>query len=299
MSGNEHLDPAAALASPPTETRSSYTARDLALYALGVGAGADPLDPTELASVYELHGPGFVGLPTYGVVPAVNAVLTLAMEGTLAAGLHFGLERILHGEQYLLLHRPLPTQASLTHRVRVTDVFDKGKNAVVVVEIKTFEDATGAELVHNELSMVVRGAGGWGGERGPAASLPPPERPPDAVVEERIPPGQALLYRLSGDWNPLHVDPEFARAFGFERPILHGLCTFGYVGRAALKAFAGNDGRRFKSIRVRFAQSVYPGETLRTELWQEPGGRVLLRALVKERSVVVIDNAAVELLPAS
>ena len=161
--------------------------------------------------------------------------------------------------------------------------------------MKSYDEA-GDLLAVNELTTVVRGAGGWGGDRGPTGeSNAAPDRPADAVIEEKISDNQALLYRLSGDWNPLHADPAFASAFGFPRPILHGLCTFGYAARHVIKSFAKNkDARYFKSIKARFADSVFPGETLITEMWREGDGRVLVRCKVKERDKVVISNAAVE-----
>src|SRR5262249_6610103 len=158
--------------------------------------------------------------------------------------------------------RPLPHKAELRHKIKIKDIWDKGKGAVVITAITTTDDS-GAELAYNEISTFVRGAGGWGGERGPSTpENVPPERAPDAVVEEKTRDDQALLYRLSGDWNPLHADPAFAKAFGFERPILHGLCSFGFAGRAVMRAFLDGDARKFKSIKVRFADSVFPGETL-------------------------------------
>ena len=293
--GNEFIDVDAALGYQFPETTSSYDERDLSLYALGVGAAQDPLDAKELQYVYELHGEGFRPLPTYGVIPALNTVLAQAAEGKQAPGLNYGLDRVLHGEQYTELLRPLPPKATLRHKGRIKDIFDKGKNALVVTEVTSYDAQSGEPLVRNEITTFVRGAGGWGGDRGPTSDINvPPERAPDAVITEKTHENQALLYRLSGDWNPLHADPEFARNFGFKRPILHGLCTFGYVGRHAIKAFADGDPRLFKSIRVRFADTVLPGETLRTELWKE-GDRVLVRCKVVERDKVVISNAAVEL----
>ncbi len=147
------------------------------------------------------------------------------------------------------------------------------------------------------MTAFVRGAGGWGGDRGPTADVNvPPARQPDTVVEDAIPLNQALLYRLSGDWNPLHADPDMAQAFGFERPILHGLCTFGYAGRRVLERYApqGNPDY-FKSIKVRFADNVYPGDTLITEMWKESEQRIVFQCKVKERGKVVISNAAIEL----
>src|SRR5262249_10576441 len=147
----------------------------------------------------------------------------------------------------------------------------------------------------------VRGAGGWGGDRGPSAEINvPPDRAPDARIEEKTSEAQALLYRLSGDINPLHADPGFAKAFGFDRPILHGLCTFGFAVRHVLKEFSNADPRFFKSVKVRFSESVFPGETIVTEMWKEPaasggGSRIVFRCTVKERDKVVISNAALEL----
>jgi 3-hydroxyacyl-CoA dehydrogenase/3a,7a,12a-trihydroxy-5b-cholest-24-enoyl-CoA hydratase len=294
--GNEFIDVDAALGHEFPPITTAYDERDLSLYALGVGAARDPLNPQELRFVYENHSGGFQPLPSFAVVPAVNAVLKLVAEGKQAPGLNYGLDRVLHGEQYTELLRPLPPRAKLRHQGKIKDIFDKGKNALVVTDIRTFNADTGEELARNEMTIFVRGAGGWGGERGPASDVnTPPERAPDAVVTEKTTENQALLYRLSGDWNPLHADPEFAGAFGFPKPILHGLCTFGHVARHVLKAFRDSDARYFKSIKVRFAESVFPGETLQTEMWKESPSRILFRCKVLERDKVVISNAAVEL----
>lgn len=293
LGGNEFIDLDAA-SKDEIVTSNAYDERDLALYALGVGSAANPLDATELPYVYEL-GDGFQALPTYGVMPALNAYLNLAKDGKSLQGLNYGLDRVLHGEQYTELLRPLPPQAKLTHTFRFKTAFDKAPHAVVVMAVDTV-DETGEKLAYNEISTFVRGAGGWGGDRGPSGDVNvPPAREPDAVIEEKTADNQTLLYRLSGDWNPLHADPAFAKAFGFEKPILHGLCTFGYVGRHVIKAFCGNDGRRFKSIKVRFADSVFPGETLITRMWKESDTRIIVETSVKERNSVVIRNAAVEL----
>ena len=293
--GNEFIDVDQALGYELPELESSYDERDLALYALGVGAGQKPGDPNELHLVYERNGDGFYSLPTYGVVPALNAIFKMASEGQTAPGLNYGLDRILHGEQYLEVTRPLPASAKLRHKARISEILDKGKHAVVVTHLDTYDANTGELLVKNDVSMVVKGAGGWGGDRGPATDQnQAPERAPDAVITEKTSESQALLYRLSGDWNPLHVDPEFATMFGFEKPILHGLCTFGFAGRAAVTAFAKGDPRTFKSIKVRFADSVFPGETLKIEMWKETDLKILLRATVVERNKVVISNGVVE-----
>ncbi|MEO6420346.1 MAG: SCP2 sterol-binding domain-containing protein, partial [Polyangiaceae bacterium] len=212
-----------------------------------------------------------------------------------APGLNYGFERILHGEQYLELSRPLPTHARLKHKPKIKAIYDKGKNAVVVTAMTTTDAVTGEELAYNEFTSVIRGAGGWGGDRGPTVEANvAPDRAPDAVVEEKTHPNQALLYRLSGDINPLHADPSFAVGFGFQKPILHGLCSFGFATRAVINEFAGGDPRFFKSIKVRFAEVVFPGETLVTEMWKD-GEKITFRTKVKERDKVVISNASVEL----
>jgi len=293
--GNEFIDVDAALGYEFPEMKTRYDERDLALYALGVGAAHDPYDAKDLALVYEMHSDGFKALPTFGVVPAVNAIMTLIKDGKQAPGMSYGLDRVLHGEQYTEVKRPLPPKATLTHRARIKDIFDKGKGALIVNETKSY-DENGELLIVNETSIFVRGAGGWGGDRGPSSDVnTPPDRAPDAVATEAIPANQALLYRLSGDWNPLHVDPGFATAFGFDKPILHGLCTFGIAGRHVIKEFSKGDPRFFKSLKVRFVDPVIPGETLVTEMWKESDTRIVFRCKVKERDKVVLSNSAVEL----
>jgi 3-hydroxyacyl-CoA dehydrogenase/3a,7a,12a-trihydroxy-5b-cholest-24-enoyl-CoA hydratase len=292
--GNEFIDVDQALGYEFPALESTYDERDLALYALSVGAAANPLDDKELSYVYELSPKGFQGLPTFAATPAVKAIIDAVMKGQQAPGLNYGFERILHGEQFTTIHRPLPPSAKLTHKGRIKEIWDKGKNAVVVVEVQT-KDETGEMLFENEISMFVRGAGGWGGERGPASDQnAAPDRAPDKVIEQKTEAQQALIFRLNGDRNPLHADPTFAKNFGFDKPILHGLCTFGYAARHAISAFCDGDARLFKSIRARFADTVFPGETIVTEMWKD-GDKVLLRCKVKERDKVVLSNTVVEL----
>ncbi|MDP3275350.1 MAG: SDR family NAD(P)-dependent oxidoreductase [Deltaproteobacteria bacterium] len=292
--GNEFIDVDQALGFEFPKVRSSYDSRDVALYALGVGAGRDPMDASELAQVYEAASEGMRPLPTMTAAIAVGQIMKAAMEGVQAPGMNYGLDRILHGEQYTKVIRPLPPEAKLEHRAKIKDIWDKGKGAVVVTEIKTYDDS-GSLLAINEVNTFVRGAGGWGGERGPNTDIAIPERAPDFVVEEKTDEGQALLYRLSGDINPLHADPGFAAAFGFNRPILHGLCTFGFAARHVVKAAANNDPRLLSSIRARFADPVIPGETLVTEGWRRDDGSVVFRCKAKERDKVVLTNAVAEL----
>ncbi len=292
--GNELIDVDEALGFQLPDLETSYQERDLILYALGVGAGNTPHPKKDLQLVYENHSDGFRPLATYGVVPAVNALFKLLVEGQPAPGLHYGLERVLHGEQYLEVLKPIPLAATLRHSARISNIFDKGKHALVVTHIDTFDVKSGELLFRNDVSMIIRGAGGWNGERGPPSTTnEPPSREPDIVALEKTADNQALLYRLSGDLNPLHVDPDFAGMFSLDKPILHGLCTFGFVGRAVIDAFAQGDPRRFKSMSARFAEPVFPGETLKIEMWQENVSRVLVRASVVERAAVVISHAAV------
>ncbi|AXY60095.1 peroxisomal multifunctional enzyme type 2 [Acinetobacter sp. WCHAc010052] len=293
LGGNEFIDLDLA-SKAKIEIESSYDERDLSLYALGIGAAQNPLDSSELAYVYEL-GSEFQAFPTYGVMPQMNAMLQMAKQGVTLPGMNYGFDRVLHGEQYTEIKRPLPPNAKLQHTFTLKSAYDKDPNAVVTFAISS-KDENGEELIYNEMTAFVRGAGGWGGDRGDSAEINvAPEREPDAVIEEKTDINQTLLYRLSGDWNPLHADPAFAKAFGFDRPILHGLCTFGFSGRHVIKAFSNNDGRYFKSIKVRFAKSVYPGDTLVTKMWKESDTKIIFETWVKERNEVVIKNAAIEL----
>jgi NAD(P)-dependent dehydrogenase (short-subunit alcohol dehydrogenase family)/putative sterol carrier protein/acyl dehydratase len=294
--GNELIDVDAALGHKYPEYPSSYDERDVALYALGVGAARSSTDARDLQLVYELDGRGMKVLPSFGVLPAINMVFSQGKQGITAPGLKYGLDRVLHGEQYTELKRPLPTRAKLVTRGTIKSIYDKGKGAVVNTEFITY-DEHGDELIRNDMATFVRGAGGWGGERGPSSEVNvPPDRAPDKVVEDRTSDNQALLYRLSGDWNPLHADPSFARAFGFERPILHGLCFFGFATRHVAQAFAPDGNPDFvRSIRVRFASSVLPGQTLITEMWKDSDTRIIFRCKIKETGEVCISNAAIEL----
>ncbi|MGH7329455.1 MAG: SDR family NAD(P)-dependent oxidoreductase, partial [Polyangiaceae bacterium] len=173
--GNDLIDVDAALGYEMPAQETKYDERDLAIYALGVGAAQDPTDQNELRYVYEMHGDGFQPLPSFGVIPALNVIFKMAKEGKQAPGMNYGFDRILHGEQYLELKRPLPTHATLTHKAKIKNIFDKGKNAIVITEI-TSTDETGEPLLVNEVSTLVRGAGGWGGERGPTGDV---NTPPD------------------------------------------------------------------------------------------------------------------------
>ncbi len=292
MAGDYGVDPDQIVGYAFEPLAIRYTERDASLYALGVGAPADPLDQDELRFVYELSAAGFRVLPTFAVTFPTRMIDTL-LSGSLP-GLRYNPMLVLHGEQMVEVPRPLPAATVVTARPKVAAVYDKGSGALVVIDVPCY-DENEALVALNRSSMFIRGIGGFGGERGPSSETnTPPARPPDAVISERTLPQQALLYRLSGDINPLHADPLMAGLAGFDRPILHGLCTFGYAARAVLRAFCQNDPARFLRMTARFASHVFPGEMLVTEMWHE-GERVLLRTSTAERGDPVLTHAAVDL----
>jgi acyl dehydratase len=254
------------------------------LYHLGIGAGVPPTDPGELQYTYE-SAPLKV-LPSFGVVPVFR------MLGGLIGleGLSFNPMMLLHGEQDLVLHTPLPARAKVENTGKVAGVYDKGKGALVVVETET-KDEAGGPLCTNRFSAFIRGEGGFGGDSGPQPGNEAPPREPDHVVESPTLPQQALLYRLSGDKNPLHVDPNMAALGGFDRPILHGLCSFGIVCKAAVDGALEGDVAKVGRYQARFSGVVFPGETIVTSMWREDD-KVLLSAATKERGTPVITNAA-------
>jgi 3-hydroxyacyl-CoA dehydrogenase/3a,7a,12a-trihydroxy-5b-cholest-24-enoyl-CoA hydratase len=270
----------------------AYTPRDASLYALGIGCAANPLDAADLPFVYERHLTGFKVFPTFAVVfpsPMIAALLAGQVPG-----LSFDPMLLLHGEQELWLNGALPAAAVMTCAPVISAVYDKGKGALVVIDVPC-TDADGVERARNRYSMFIRGLGGFGGERGASSDTPLPERPPDAIRSEQTQPNQALIYRLSGDDNPLHADPVMAGFAGFERPILHGLCTFGYAARAILRTFGGDDPGHFARMRARFTAPVFPGETLLTEMWDIGGGQIAARVRVAERDLVVLNQGVVDL----
>ena len=279
------VDPQAAMASSSEPSPCSWDEKDVMLYALGLGVGVDksPTDPAVLRYTYEKD---LKVIPTFGVIPTFTALGSLGS----TPGLDINPMMILHGEQYLeILCDEMPATAKATTTSRVKAVYDKGKGALIVIETMTSTE-DGKPLFKNEYGIFVRGEGGFGGESGPPAGNEAPDRKPDISYETPTLAHQAVLYRLCGDRNPLHIDPEFAGMAGFDRPILHGLCTFGNIGRAVIESVCDGDPTRFHSIKVRFAAPVMPGETIDTDIWKESDTEVILSARVKEREVEVVKN---------
>uniref|UniRef100_A0A8W4F822 17-beta-hydroxysteroid dehydrogenase 4 n=1 Tax=Sus scrofa TaxID=9823 RepID=A0A8W4F822_PIG len=273
---------------------SSYTEVDTIMYALGVGASIK--EPKDLKFIYEGNS-DFSCLPTFGVILAQKSL----GGGGLAEipGLSVNFTKVLHGEHYLELYKPLPNAGDLKCEAVVADVLDKRSGLVILIDVYSY---SGKELIcYNQFSVFVMGSGGFGGKRTSdkdKVAVAIPSRPPDAILTDTTSLNQAALYRLSGDWNPLHIDPDFASLAGFDRPILHGLCTFGFSARHVLQQYADRDVLRFKAIKVRFAKPVYPGQTLQTEMWKE-GNRIHFQTKVQETGDTVISNAYVDLVPTS
>jgi len=271
--------------SAPKNLEFNYVERDVILYNLGIGA-----TEKELQWTYENHDQ-FSALPTFGVVPQLMAMFEVSWDFLP----NYNPAKLLHGEQYLAIKAPIPTSGELVSEARIMEVLDKGKAAACTAIVHTKDKGTGEVIFEGQSTVFIRGAGGFGGkrtgtDRGPAtAANNPPKRKPDAVVEEKTMQSQAALYRLSGDLNPLHIQPEFAAIGGFDKPILHGLCTMGIAGKHVLKTFG-----EFKDIKVRFTGVVYPGETLVTEMWKE-GDKVIFTTKTKESNTTVLAAAAATL----
>ncbi|KAK9916735.1 hypothetical protein WJX75_006386 [Coccomyxa subellipsoidea] len=269
-----------------------YTERDVILYNLSLGCHWH-----EQRYVNETST-DFGPLPTLAVIPPYYDVLASVPVSNILP--KYNPAMLLHGEQYLEMRAPLPASSRLLTTARVLDVQDKGKAAIVVIETVTRSADTGDIIAVNEITSFMRGAGGFGKrpptERNAAAVArnAPPERPPDATSEETTSEDLAALYRLNGDYNPLHIDPDFAEMGGFPKPILHGLCTFGVTGKHVLQSFAGGNPAALKSIKGRFAKHVFPGETLRTEMWVVSPTKVVFQTRVVDRDTLAITNAAVE-----
>ncbi|XP_050267828.1 enoyl-CoA hydratase 2, peroxisomal [Quercus robur] len=307
MAESSGFDPQLALSHKFPETTYTYTARDSVLYALGVGACArDAVDDDELKYVYHANGE-----QSLQVLPTFAALFSLASlpNGFNLPGLEYDRRLLLHGQQYIELYRPFPSSACIHNKVSLAGLHDKGKAAIIEFETKSYEKETGELLCMNRTTVFLRGAGGFSKSSQPysysnyqtdkASAVKIPKTHPFAVFEDSTQPSQALLYRLSGDYNPLHSDPMVAKIAGFSRPILHGLCTLGFAVRAIIKCICRGDPNLIKSITGRFLLHVYPGETLITEMWLDDS-RVIYQAKVKERNQTVLSGYVdVHRLPSS
>ncbi|KFK34457.1 hypothetical protein AALP_AA5G147900 [Arabis alpina] len=279
------------------ETQYTYNERDVAIYALGIGACAqDAVDSDELKYVYHENGQEFVQvLPTFSTLLIVGSLV----KGLDLPGFKYDPSLLLHGQQYIEIYKPLPSKASLINKVSLAGLQDKGKAAILEIETKSYVQGSAEPLCMNRTTVFLRGAGGFSNSsktfsyknypsnQGLAVKIPKTQ--PTVVSEERTQPSQALLYRLSGDYNPLHSDPKVAKLAGFPRPILHGLCTLGFAIRTIIKCVCKGDPTAVKTISGRFLTTVFPGETLITEMWLE-GLRVIYQTKVKERNKAVLSG---------
>jgi NAD(P)-dependent dehydrogenase (short-subunit alcohol dehydrogenase family)/acyl dehydratase/putative sterol carrier protein len=272
-----------ALGKPIGPVTKHYDWKDIVLYALGIGAGFDELDYT-----YEKN---------LKVIPSFSIATIFDFLGQIAAASNINLAGVLHGEQELIFHRPIPTSGSFITTGKVSHYYDKGpKGALVIGESETC-DASGKKLFTNIITLFGRLDGGFGGEDAPKKDVIFPDRDPDFVVTASPSADQPLLYRLSGDVFQLHADPEFARMVGFEKPIMHGLCTFGYACRALIASFAPGEPEKVRRLACRFSKTLYPGEPIKTLIWKTEEGRALWRVLNAKNGELVIDNGIFEYGP--
>ena len=271
------IDPAVAVGAQLPDRSFSWTSSDVLLYHLGIGAGSRPGDNTDLGALrYTLDNEHLQVLPSFGIVaPTFHETDPPPLD---LPGCDINLSQVVHGSQEISLGGPLPVSGSATLSTRITDVWDKTKAAVIWQEGVAVSPA-GEELWRVRSSIFVRGEGGWGGDRGSSAPVVIPDRAADAVTSYAVTPQQAMLYRLCGDRNPLHADPEFAKGAGFPAPILHGLCSYGIVLREATDVLLGGDASRVGGFAARFAGVVFPGETIKMSLWDE-GDRILVTAAI-------------------
>ncbi|CAH0201697.1 MaoC/PaaZ C-terminal domain-containing protein [Roseomonas sp. CECT 9278] len=273
------------------DIEASYGVKDTMLYALGLGLGQDPMDPKQLRHVYEED---LVTLPTMGVV--------LATPGFWVKEPDTGVDwpKVLHGEQGLTIHRPLPPKGRVVSRFHIDEIIDKGagKGALMYTTRELRDAATNEALCSITSTSFLRGDGGFGGPSGPIRQPHPvPKGTPDASFDWAVGRHAALLYRLNGDYNPVHADPKAAAQGGFAQPILHGLCSYGVAGWAVTNLLCDGDATRLRRFDLRFTSPVYPGETLRTEVWKQGPGVAAFRVSVPARNVIVLNNGRAEYLP--
>ena len=270
------------------EVEQQLTKRDTMLYALGVGLGADPMDENQLKFVYEEK---LLALPTMAIVLGYPGAWHRKGNTGVTAS------HVVHGEQGFRIEKPLPVEGAVVGRTEIEQVLDKGKDkgALIMTRTTVREKASGETVCTLTSTTFARADGGFGGPSGPTKPLHPiPERTADLTCDLPTLPQAALIYRLSGDYNPLHADPAYAKKAGFKMPILHGRATFSIAGHALLKTVCGYDPAKLKSMDGRFSSPVYPGEVIRTEMWVD-GNVVTFRSTVPERSVTVLNNGRAEI----
>ena len=255
------------------------------LYAVAVGAGQE--DPSKELEFTTENSPGI----EQKVLPSFINVA--GASGGLPDGLVIDLKRLLHAEQGFTLHKPIPVEGTATGTQTITGIYDKGSGALISTSTEIV-DAKGEALATIRGGLFMRGLGGWGGERGPEESWQVPEGKPDIEVKFQPPISQALVYRLTGDRNPLHSSPEFAKAAGFDRPILHGMCTYGYTARLLLHAVSDGDPAKFSGMFGRFSKTVLPGEPLALQVWKGSSGESLFRTVNSETGEIKIDKGRVQ-----
>ena len=266
---------------------ASWDSKDALLYALGVGAGAvDPLSPDELKFTTEnSKGIEQQVLPTFPVVVPVGS----AADHPLSKIGEFNWAMLVHAEQAVELHQPIPVSGTVSGETTITGIFDKGSGALVAMASEAKDAKTGEMMWTTRTAVFIRGEGGWGGDRGPSGGVNQASegKDPDHTVTYETRHDQALLYRLNGDRNPLHSDPEFAKLAGFPKPILHGLCTYGFTGRALLHALCGSDPTRFRSMAARFTKPVMPGDALTVTMWVVGDGEAVFRTSTQDGTIVI------------
>ncbi|XP_034677161.1 enoyl-CoA hydratase 2, peroxisomal [Vitis riparia] len=295
MGQTSDFDPNLLISHKFPEVTYSYSERDVILYALGVGACArDAVDENELKYVYHQDGQQFIQ-----VLPTFAALFATASFDFQLPGLEYDPRLLLHGQQYIEIHKSFPSSVCIQNKASISGLHDKGKAAIVEIEIESYEKESGELLCKNRMTTYLRGAGGFSKSsepysyskypNQPVSAVKVPKSQPFVVFEDCTQPSQALLYRLSGDYNPLHSDPGVAKIAGFSRPILHGLCTLGFAVRAIIRCICRGDPNMVKNVQARFLLHVYPGETLITEMWLQ-GLRVVYQTKVKERSRTVLSG---------
>ncbi len=281
------IDVQKALAAKQKPVTTSHDEKDIILYNLGIGTALPPEDPTSPENLAYLFEDGLKVLPSYGVIPVFPMMDDTVMN---TDGIDIDFTKVLHGEQEIIIHNAIPTKAELEHTAKIADIYDKGKAALIVVQVDT-KIKGGKDICTNKFSVFARGAGGFGGDRGPqAGNAAPDQAAADYTFETRTSKRMPLLYRLTGDMNPLHANPAAAKAAGFSKPILQGLCTFGAVCKAVIDNCLDGDSSKVTGYGVRFAGIFFPGDTLVTKVWKEKG-KLLISTHSKEQESFVLTHA--------